>query len=60
VQFSELQKLCDLDKLILTLCRVEVILVCISSRGLPTHWIRSKLEKLCGWTDGRSSRRTDL
>jgi len=37
----------------LTLDRVEVILVCISRRGLPTHQIRSKLEKLFVdvWTD---------
>jgi len=31
--------------LILTLDRVEVILVGISGRGLPTHQIRSKSEK---------------
>jgi len=30
----------------LTLNRVEVILLHISSRGLPTHQIRSKSEKL--------------
>jgi len=45
VQFLELQKLMTL---ILTLDRVEVTLACISGRGLPTHQIRSILEKLCG------------
>jgi len=30
----------------LTLDGVEVILMCISGRGLPTHQIRSKSEKL--------------
>jgi len=44
VQLSELQKLSDLD---LDLgWEVEVILMRISGRGLPTHQIRSKLEKL--------------
>ena len=27
--------------------------VCISVRGLPTHQISTKSEKLCGWIDGR-------
>ena len=46
--------------LILTLVRVEVILVRISGRGLPTHQIRSKSEKLFVdgqtyiWTDGQT------
>jgi len=32
--------------LILTLDRVKVTLVCICGRGIPTHQIRSRLEKL--------------
>ena len=43
--------------LILTLDRVEVILVRISSRGLPTHQIRSKSEKLS--VDGRMDGQMD-
>jgi len=38
--------------LTLTLDRVEVTLVCISGRGLSTHQIRSKLEKL--FVDGHT------
>ena len=38
----------------LTLDRVEVTLVRICGRGLPTRQIRSKSEKLCGRTDGRT------
>jgi len=39
--------------LTLTLDRVEVTLLHISGRDLPTYQIRSKLEKLfCGRTDG--------
>jgi len=46
--------------LILTLDRVEVTLVHISSRGLPTHQIKSKSEKtFCGWTDICIDRQTD-
>jgi len=41
-----------------TLYRVEVILVPISGRGLPTHQIRSKLEKL--FLDVRMDGRTQL
>ena len=41
--------------LTLTLDRVEVTLVRICGRGLPTHQIRSKSEKkFCGHTDGRT------
>jgi len=40
--------------LTLTLDRVEVTLVRICGRGLPTHQIRWKSEKLCGRTDGRT------
>jgi len=40
--------------LTLTLYRVEVTLVRICGRGLPTHQIRWKSEKLCGRTDGRT------
>jgi len=46
--------------LTLTLDRVEVILVQISGRGLPTHQIRSKSEDFCGRTDGCTDGRTDL
>jgi len=43
--------------LTLTLDRVEVTLVRIRGQGLPTHQIRSKLEKLfCGQTDVRMDR----
>jgi len=45
--------------LTLTLDQVEVTLVCISGRGLPTHQIISKSEKLCGRTDGQMYERTD-
>jgi len=41
--------------LTLTLDRVVVTLVCICGRGLPTHQIRWKSEKLCGRTYGRTS-----
>jgi len=47
--------------LILTLDRVEVTLVHLSGRGLPTHQIRPKLEKLFvdGWMDGCMYGETD-
>jgi len=47
--------------LTLTLDRVEVTLVCISGRGLPTHQIRWKSEKLFVdvRTDVRTNGRTD-
>ena len=41
----------------LTLDQVEVILVRTSGRGLPTHQIRWKSEKL--FVDGRTYGRTD-
>ena len=41
--------------LTLTLDRVEVTLVQISGRGVPTHQIRWKSEKnFCGRTDGQT------
>jgi len=43
--------------LTLTLDRVEVTLVCICGRGLPTHEIRWKSEKL--FVDVRTDVRTD-
>jgi len=51
--------------LTLTLDRVEVTLVRIRGRGLPTHQIRRKSEKLfCGrtdvWTDGRTHLSSNL
>jgi len=47
--------------LTLTLDRVEVTLVRIRGRGLPTHQIRWKLEKtFCGRTDGRTDGQTHL
>ena len=42
----------------LTLDRVEITLVRICGRGLPTHQIRSRLEKL--FVDVRTDGRTDL
>ena len=45
--------------LTLTLDRVEVTLMCICGRGLPTHQIRWKSEKIFLWTYGRMDRRTD-
>ena len=45
--------------LTLTLDRVEVTLVRICGRGLPTHQIRWKSEKtFCVRTDGRTDRHT--
>ena len=45
----------------LTLDRVEVTLVRICGRGLPTQQIRGKSEKtFCGRTDGRTDGRTHL
>jgi len=44
--------------LTLTLDRVEVKLVLICDRGLPTHQIRWKSEKL--FVDGRTDGRTHL
>ena len=46
--------------LTLTLDRVEVILVFICGRGLPTHQIRWKSEKDFLWTYGRTYGRTHL
>jgi len=46
--------------LTLTLDRVEVTLVRICGRGLPTQQIRSKSEKLCGRTDGRTDLTSNL
>jgi len=47
--------------LILTLDRVEVKLVDKSGRGLPTHQIKSKSEKLfCGRTDGQTDLSSNL
>ena len=45
--------------LTLTLDRVEVTLVRICGRGLPTHQIRWKSEKNLLWTYGRTYGRTD-
>ena len=45
--------------LTLTLDRVEVTLVRICGRGLPTHQIRWKSEKNVLWTYGRTDVRTD-
>jgi len=44
----------------LTLDRVEVILLRICGRGLPTHQIRWKSEKLCGRTDVRTHLSSNL
>jgi len=51
VQFSELQKLSDLD-LDLESGRSHTA-ACVRSR-LPMHQIISKSQKLCGWTDGHA------
>jgi len=45
--------------LTVTLDRVEVILVRISGRGLPTHQIWSKSEKIFGDLSKRTDGRTD-
>jgi len=42
------------SSVILTLDWVKVILVRICGRGLPTHQIRWKSEKLFGHTDGHT------
>jgi len=47
--------------LTLTLDRVEVTLMRICGRGLPTHQIRWKSEKtFCGRTDGRTDTRVPI
>jgi len=46
--------------LTLTLDRVEVTGLRISGRDLPTYQIRSKSEKLCGRTDGRTHLTSNL
>jgi len=43
----------------MTLDWVEVTLVHTRGRGLPTHQIRWKSEKLCGRTDGWTDVLTD-
>jgi len=50
MQFSQIQKLCDLDADLGS----EVIMVRISGPGLPTHQSENFL-----WTDGRTAGRTD-
>jgi len=50
---------CNFGSLTMALDRVEVTLVHISGRGLPTHQIRWKSEKsFCGRTYGRTDRQT--